>query len=88
MFEDPEVPVLEQALEDLLGNNNESSAEMSYSQSEIEEFYRRLGCNAAKLNMTPQVSPDFLFEILIKLIYSKLPAKTFTMDMYLDRLIS
>lgn len=40
-YDEPEVPVLEQALEDLL-----SSSKDEFSKSEVEEFYTRLGCDS------------------------------------------
>merc|ERR1712037_798571 len=40
-YDEPEVPVLEQALEELL-----SSSKDEFSKSEVEEFYTRLGCDS------------------------------------------
>ena len=46
-FDEPEVPVLEQALEELLSSNKDE-----FSKSEVEEFYTRLGCDSESVQVS------------------------------------
>ena len=50
-YEDQELPVLEQALEELLSNSKDENPPIVYSQSEVEEFYTRLGCDSESVQV-------------------------------------
>lgn len=64
-FEELQVPVLEQALEELLSSSKEKNPPILYSQSEIEEFYTRLGCDSEtvqrSMSMTRENKIDDFF---------------------------
>jgi len=53
-FEDPQVPVLEQALEELLSSSKD------YSNSEVEEFYTRLGCDSESVQVSVAINDYWL----------------------------
>merc|ERR1712037_789964 len=52
-YDEPEVPVLEQALEDLL-----SSSKDEFSKSEVEEFYTRLGCASESVQRSIKITRE------------------------------
>jgi len=58
-FEELQVPVLEQALEELLSSSKEKNPPILYSQSEIEEFYTRLGCDSETVQVSVVIN-DYL----------------------------
>jgi hypothetical protein len=51
-FDELNVPVLEQALEELLSSSKDEIPPVLYSQSEVEEFYTRLGCDSENVQVS------------------------------------
>lgn len=57
-FDELNVPVLEQALEELLSSSKDEIPPVLYSQSEVEEFYTRLGCDSENVQRSINITRE------------------------------